>query len=43
MLALYRSGKQAEALESYRQGRTLLMDELGLQPGEDLRGWSRPS
>ncbi|MDQ0815154.1 DNA-binding SARP family transcriptional activator [Streptomyces sp. B3I7] len=37
MLALYRSGRQAEALESYRQGRTLLMDELGLQPGEDLR------
>ncbi|MEU2427617.1 BTAD domain-containing putative transcriptional regulator [Streptomyces sp. NPDC007851] len=37
MLALYRSGRQAEALESYREGRTLLMDELGLQPGEDLR------
>ncbi|MFJ4629719.1 BTAD domain-containing putative transcriptional regulator [Streptomyces sp. NPDC088847] len=37
MLALYRSGRQAEALESFRQGRTLLMDELGLQPGEDLR------
>ncbi|WP_369226547.1 BTAD domain-containing putative transcriptional regulator [Streptomyces sp. R39] len=37
MLALHRSGRQAEALEIYRQGRTLLMDELGLQPGEDLR------
>ncbi|MFJ8156274.1 BTAD domain-containing putative transcriptional regulator [Streptomyces sp. NPDC094468] len=37
MLALYRSGRQAEALESYREGRALLMDELGLQPGEDLR------
>ncbi|MCS0600864.1 tetratricopeptide repeat protein [Streptomyces sp. LP11] len=37
MLALHRSGRQAEALEVYRQGRTLLMDELGLQPGEDLR------
>ncbi|GGN47317.1 SARP family transcriptional regulator [Streptomyces fuscichromogenes] len=37
MLALHRSGRQAEALESYRQGRALLMDELALQPGEDLR------
>ncbi|MFY1638248.1 AfsR/SARP family transcriptional regulator [Solwaraspora sp. WMMB335] len=37
MLALYRSGRQAEALESYRSGRELLMRELGLEPGEDLR------
>jgi DNA-binding SARP family transcriptional activator/energy-coupling factor transporter ATP-binding protein EcfA2 len=37
MLALYRSGRQAEALEVYRVGRDLLIDELGLEPGEDLR------
>jgi DNA-binding SARP family transcriptional activator/streptogramin lyase len=38
MLALYRSGRQAEALEIYREGRSLLSDELGLEPGHDLRG-----
>jgi DNA-binding SARP family transcriptional activator/streptogramin lyase len=37
MLALYRSGRQAEALEVYRNGRKLLADELGLEPGEELR------
>lgn len=37
MLALYRSGRQAEALEVYRQGRELLIDELGLEPGKELR------
>ncbi|MFD4636247.1 BTAD domain-containing putative transcriptional regulator [Lentzea sp. NPDC058436] len=37
MLALHRSGRQADALEVYRAGRTLLIDELGLEPGERLR------
>ncbi|MFD3808836.1 BTAD domain-containing putative transcriptional regulator [Streptomyces sp. NPDC058619] len=37
MLALYRSGRQAEALESYRVGRELLVEELGLEPGGELR------
>jgi DNA-binding response OmpR family regulator len=37
MLALYRSGRQATALEVYRAGRRLLHDELGLEPGARLR------
>ena len=37
MLALYRSGRQAEALEVYRKGRRLMADELGLEPGADLQ------
>jgi DNA-binding SARP family transcriptional activator/Tfp pilus assembly protein PilF len=37
MLALYRSGRQAEALEVYRTGRDLLIEELGLVPGDELR------
>jgi DNA-binding SARP family transcriptional activator/class 3 adenylate cyclase len=36
MLALYRSGRQAEALEEFRQARATL-DELGIEPGEQLR------
>jgi DNA-binding SARP family transcriptional activator len=37
MLALYRSARQAEALESYRVARSELSDELGLEPSEQLR------
>ncbi|WP_162795722.1 BTAD domain-containing putative transcriptional regulator [Nonomuraea lactucae] len=37
MLALYRSGRQAEALESFREIRALLSSELGIEPGPDLR------
>lgn len=37
MLALYRSGRQAEALEHYRALRLMLRDELGLEPDASLR------
>ncbi|MGW0802462.1 BTAD domain-containing putative transcriptional regulator [Nonomuraea sp. NPDC002799] len=37
MLALHRSGRQAEALEVYDHGRAVLVEELGLEPGQVLR------
>jgi DNA-binding SARP family transcriptional activator len=37
MLALYRSGRQAEALQVYRDARDALVDELGLEPGKPLQ------
>jgi DNA-binding SARP family transcriptional activator len=41
MLALYRSGRQADALHEYRQARRHLVEELGIEPGEELRRLER--
>ena len=37
MLALYRSGRQAEALEVYRDARELLVEDAGIEPGAELQ------
>ena len=37
MAALYRCGRQAEALEAYREVRRVLLDDLGVEPGPALR------
>jgi DNA-binding SARP family transcriptional activator/streptogramin lyase len=37
MLTLYRSGRQAGALDVYQAGRRALQDDLGLEPGKELR------
>lgn len=37
ILALYRCGRQAEALRAFQQARTMLGKELGIEPGTELR------
>jgi DNA-binding SARP family transcriptional activator/streptogramin lyase len=37
MLALYRTGRQADALDTYRRGRAALVEQLGIEPGEELK------
>jgi DNA-binding SARP family transcriptional activator len=41
MLALYRSGRQAEALDIFRRVRTELVDQFGIEPGSALRAMER--
>jgi YVTN family beta-propeller protein len=41
MLALYRSGRQADALQAYQQARRELLDGLGLEPGHALQELER--
>jgi DNA-binding SARP family transcriptional activator len=41
MLALYRSERQADALQAYQDARRTLVEQLGIEPGERLRGLER--
>jgi DNA-binding SARP family transcriptional activator len=41
LLALYRCGRQAEALEAYRSTRRRLVDDLGVEPGPELKELER--
>src|SRR5215207_2475550 len=41
MLSLYRSGRQADALQAYRAARDVLVDRLGIEPGHELRELER--
>lgn len=37
MLALYRSGRQGEALQTFHEGRRILVDQLGIEPSRELQ------
>src|SRR5262245_19485576 len=37
MLALYRAGRQSEALEAYREARATLVEQIGVEPGPELK------
>ena len=37
MLALYRAGRQAEALQAFTRARAVLIDDLGIEPGPELQ------
>ena len=41
MLALYRSGRQVEALEAFRRARSALLDQFGIEPGPELQALER--
>jgi predicted ATPase/DNA-binding SARP family transcriptional activator len=41
MLALYRTGRQADALQAYRDARQALVEQLGIEPGAELRALER--
>jgi predicted ATPase/DNA-binding SARP family transcriptional activator len=41
MVSLYRSGRQADALEAYRRARDILVEQLGIEPGSELRALER--
>ena len=43
MLALYRSGRQAEALEAFQDARRALVDELGIEPSRSCLLYTSPS
>ena len=43
MLALYRAGRQADALAAYRSAREALVDGLGIEPSPSCARWRRRS